>query len=416
MTVLSAILYLLLCTAGSAVLTRALMADSGHDDVVSRCLTWTVMFFAIFFGGFHALGYVNLFTDLPVVDSLSGAAVVLVAFVGFRLWPAKRTTGLAERTEANAQRRHDFVKRSLLPGNALSRTLTMAGVLILVLIVVMLGVGFPRGYEAQGYHLPIGVHMFQSHSLKVWRVWDTVFFHTLPANASIYFGFLLALAPEHLVAPAGLVFLVVSAVAVYGIGRATGADETACVLAALGLVTVPIVVAPATDAVSDVGGMAFLAAAIYFVVSRPAGRLRDLVLSGLAAGLSFGFKSLHLPAIAFLFLVVFLQTWNHFVTLATPKRLWITTQALSVFLAATLATSGFWLVRNYVQLGNPLYPVHFRFFDVLGWTTGGLPEALMPPIWVRSPAEWFVYPWVEWMNPGESVASKPWLGRTSAPF
>ena len=64
--------------------------------------------------------------------------------------------------------------------------------------------------------------------------------------------------------------------------------------------TIPILVTPAFEGGSDVGGAAFLAIAIYFAVARPTGRPWDLVLSGLAAGLAFGFKSLHIVGIGFL--------------------------------------------------------------------------------------------------------------------
>jgi hypothetical protein len=393
------------------MLTRSAMRTSGPENVVLRLMTWMAFFFTSFFGGFFIVGYINIATDLPVVDSLYASVVALVVFMGFGLWLAtNRMPGLVKEG-GNAGRSHNFVIQLFLPGNGLSRTLATASIVIFVLIALMLSAGFPRGYEAQAYHLPIAVHIFQAHSLKVWKVWKTVFFHAYPANASIYFGFLLGLTSEHLVAPAGLVFLIPLAVAAYGIGRATGADETASLLSALGLITIPILVAPAFDAVADVGGVAFLAIAIYFAVARPTRRPWDLVLSGLAAGLAFGFKSLHLVGIAFLFLVILLQAWSKPLKHTAVERLWSTIHPLSIFLSSTFATSGFWLVRNYAQLGNPLYPVHLRIFEIFGWTKGDLPyNPQTQLIWVRSSAEWLVYPWVEWLRPGENVFSKHGLG------
>ena len=55
------------------------------------------------------------------------------------------------------------------------------------------------------------------------------------SERELYFGFLLGLTSEHLVAATGLVFLIPLAVATYGIGRATGADETASLLSVSGL-------------------------------------------------------------------------------------------------------------------------------------------------------------------------------------
>jgi hypothetical protein len=68
-------------------------------------------------------------------------------------------------------------------------------------------------------------------------------------------------------------------------------------------------------------------------------------------------------------------------------------------------------VRNYVQLGNPLYPVHLWIFEIFGWTKGSLPyDPQTQLIYVRSSAEWLVYPWVEWLRPGEDVFHKHGLG------
>ena len=411
MIVFSSIFYLLVCAVGSAMLTKLVISTSRSEDIVLRLMTWMTIFFTSFFGGFYVLGYINIATGLAIVDSLYASVVALVVFIGFGLWFASRRMPGFVKAGGNAGQSHNFLIQLSLPGNRLSRTLGKVSVVIFGLIALMLSAGFPRGYEAQAYHLPIAVHIFQAHSLKIWKVWKTIFFHTYPANASIYYGFLLGTISEHVVAAAGLFFLALLAVAAYGIGRATGADETASLLSALGLVTIPILVAPAFDAVADVGGVAFLAMAIYFVVSRPTRQTWDLALAGLAAGLAFGFKSLHLVGIVFLLLVILLQAWSKPLKHASLDRIWSTIRPLSIFLAFTFATSGFWLVRNYVQLGNPLYPVNLPIFEIFGWTKGDLshhPQTQL--IWVRSSAEWLVYPWVEWLRPEESVFFKHGLG------
>jgi hypothetical protein len=409
----ASIIYLLVCGMGSAMLTRWAMSRSGPGNGVLRFETWTVFFFTSFFGGFYILGYINLATDFPVVDSLFASVIALVVFTGFGLRLVKKMPGLLRQGE-NSGRSHNAVMQLSLPGNTLTRTLAMASIVIFALIALMLIAGFPRGYEPQSYHLPVAVHIFQVHSLKVWSVWTTDFTHAFPANASIYFGFLLGLVSEHLVAAAGLVFLIPLGVGAYGIGRATGADETASLLSSLGLVTIPILVAPAFEAGSDVGGAAFLAIAIYFAVARPSGRQWDLVLSGLAAGLAFGFKSLHLIGIAFLFLVILRQAWSQSLQGTALERLWGTVRAPSLFLASTFATSGFWLVRNYVQLGNPLYPVYVPMFGILGWTKAMDFAAITSQnwqfAWVNSSAEWFVYPWLERLRASEDVFHKHGLG------
>jgi hypothetical protein len=368
---------------------------------------WTVFCFATFTVGFHILGYIDLVTDFRVVDPGLGSVILSVllglVFYGMKKWPAPVS-------EVAAKSRFYSAGRPFLPGNRLARSLTVTIIAILTAIALMLCAGFPRGYEAEAYHLPIGVHIFQAHSLKVWRVWETTFAHTFPANASLYFGYLLGFLPEHLVAMAGMVFLVPMGVASYGIARATGADDTASVLASLGLLTIPILLNPAFEAGSDVGGAAFLAVAIYFALKRPTGRQWDLIIAGLAGGLAFGFKSLHLIGMVFVALIVLCQAWNASEGHAVRRRLWRLAHPVVILLAATFLTAGFWPIRNYAELGNPLYPVYSPFFKLLGWKESWdfarVSNGTRQFGWVRSSAEWFVYPWIEWA----SGPDKPGLG------
>src|SRR4029077_7454946 len=75
--------------------------------------------------------------------------------------------------------------------------------------------------------------------------------------------------------------------------------------------------------------------------------------------------------------------------------------AAGLFLALVLAMASPWLVRNQRDFHNPLYPVYVGgVSNLLGWP--GAPDVdyvqrrAFQFEWVRSPAEWLVYPWVEW--------------------
>src|SRR5947207_15383871 len=106
MNIFSSIFYLLVCVAGSNMLTRWATRTSGSENVLLRCMTWMAVFFTSFFGGFYILGYINIATDLPVVDSLYASAVALVVFIGFGVWLPKRMPGLLKE-EGNTRRSHD---------------------------------------------------------------------------------------------------------------------------------------------------------------------------------------------------------------------------------------------------------------------------------------------------------------------
>src|SRR6266436_2692648 len=137
MNIFPSIFYLLVCVAGSNMLTRWATSTSGPANVVLRCMTWMAVFFTSFFGGFFIVGYINIITDLPVVDPLYASVVALVVFIGFRLWLAKRVPGLGKE-EGNTRRSHNFAIQLSLPGNGVGRTLAMGSIVIFVLIALML--------------------------------------------------------------------------------------------------------------------------------------------------------------------------------------------------------------------------------------------------------------------------------------
>jgi hypothetical protein len=376
--------------------------NAGHGTATG--LAWIVLLFSVFYGVFSILGFVNLFTGLPVVRSVYGCAVV---FSGWLITEAvsRRHSNSYNRVILK-QNRLAILRNMFLSGSGIVKGLTILTVAGFGVLGIMVAAGFPRGYEAQGYHLPIAVNIFQTGSLNVWTVWNTPFLHAFPANASIFYGFLLTFLSEHLVATTGLLFLLLLGIAEYAISQEITADENASILAALGIVTSPLITLPALDAVADVGGAAFFAISIYFTLSANARPFYRSTLGGLAAGIAFGFKSLHLVGIAYLLLVWLLQV--HRLTIcerSRSTRIFKMAKGIAPFSFAFLSMSGFWLVRNYVELHNPLYPVHLSFFNLLGWPKAedfaSISLEDQQFYWVRSSFEWLAYPWVEGLRDGK---------------
>jgi hypothetical protein len=242
---------------------------------------------------------------------------------------------------------------------------------------------------------------------------------TFPANASLYYGFLLAFLPERAVAAAEMPLLFLLLAALYGLGRATGADREASVVATCGAVTIPIVAFSSLECGADIGGIAFLAAAVFFALTRDVARNANVALAGLAAGIAFGFKSLHLVGAAFLLLAVAARRFASGGPTAARGRKG--TLAAGLFGTTFLALAGVWLARNGLRLGNPLYPVGIPAFSkFLGWRMAPdidyAARGTMQLEWVRSSAGWLVYPWVEGHIHAENFKHSSGLGAFFAGF
>ena len=413
MRTIASVIYLFTCVVFASLSARQLMGWSEEKDSVTTFLAWVVCFFTLFFGGYYVLGFLNLAFNFPVVNLYYGSGVALVVLgVSCLYFPEMRSV-LMKRDHYYGRVRN-VIDGFSMPGKGLSRALTITTFFTFVLISLMIIVGFPRGFEASAYHLPLAVNIIQSQSLKIW---DTSFLHTHPANASIYYSFLLGFISEHLVALSNLVFVVPLVVATYGVSRAIGADKIASLLASIGILSIPMIGIAAFETEADLGGVTFLAIAIFFTIGKSNHPLSHQVLGGLAAGLAFGFKSLHVISAAFLFfLILLLACWKSRDKL--PRNGFSSTfYPALIFLMCFFVMAGFWLLRNEVQLGNPLYPVYLPLFDTFGWRKAPDIDYLHRSQtldtqfeFVRSSIEWYAYPWLEWHYIGQNYKGSSGLG------
>ncbi len=136
-----------------------------------------------------------------------------------------------------------------------------------------------------------------------------------------------------------LPFLALLGAAVYAIGVELRAPRPAAVLGAALLVAMPIVVRPAiTHAMPDTVLLATFAAGVLFLLRG------DLLLAGVGLGLAFGTKWYGVTCVAALLLV-----WA--VARRPPVR------DVARLSAIVVLFGGFWLLRNWVEGGNPVFPV-----------------------------------------------------------
>lgn len=382
--------------------------SNSPPDGIATLLAAVVVTVSVFLGAFFLLGFVELATGRQMVRTSFATGIVLIVLILLAVRLRKsgdlvasdpgesRTTGKSLGARIVA-----FIKAG---PSAQAAALQF---LALVILSVILLPAFPRGFEAGAKHLPIGLHFFQNHTLLMW---DTVQSHNYPANGSIYFGFLLSFLPERAVSLSNVPILVPMLAAIFGLAKLVGADSKASLWSVVGLLTVPLISYNILELEVDLAGVAFLAIAVYFVAAKPQSWPSWPVLAGLSVGIAYGVKAVHLISAIYLGLVLllaFVLERNN--TVPVNKRL----QPIFAFSIAALAITSYWLVRNYLLLQNPMYPVHMPFFDLLGWTGKSSADVSMSDFqqeWVRSSGEWLLYPWLEWHFLGQNFKATAGLG------
>lgn len=374
--------YLLLCGWIAARLARRFGTE--------RRLVAVAVFSGALFLPFHLLGVFELLTGVPAATTPNAALLLLAAAPALRRVPP---TLLAP---PRPRGHWGWLPR-----------LTLA---VFALAALLLACGRPRGYEVMAYHLPLAVHQLQTGSLMAW---DGHFPHTFPANASVLWAILLGGLPERLVSAANLFLLVPLVLAVDALCRLADADLRASLAACCGMLGVPMIAFSAVELGADIGGIAFAALAMCFVLS-PLRPTVAMALAGLCMGLALGFKSLHLISALAIGLVACARGGDGRGGVRAGHlraRLWHAT----VFGGVALLSGGFWMLRNAVMLGNPLHPVDVPLVGALfGWLPAADFDASLRRLteleWVDHAWQWLVYPWTEPQRYGQNFKHSSGLG------
>jgi hypothetical protein len=374
----------LIVLLASACIALRLAPSLCHGaDALTRAQVYVLLGAAAFFLAFHLLGAAQLLWDIRIV-TVGHAALLLGAAALAVAWLPRQPRGMAAPWSLR------------LPG-----TVPRATAAVYALTGAMLVCAFPQGYEVLAYHLPAAVAMLQTHSLQAW---DGSFPHTFPANASVLAAFLLAAGPERLVSAMNLLWLPPLALATYGLCRLADADRRAALLATGGLLSVPMVAFSIAEPSADIGGLTMVALALYCALCRQLPRHAGPVLAGLAAGLAFGFKSLHLIGALLVGGLICVRHWRDGAV-----------RAGTLYSAALFLTAGFWLARNALAYGNPLFPVVPPLVGTwLGWRPAADVDFALRHAtqfeWVATPAQWLIYPWQEPHRWGQNFKHSAGLG------
>lgn len=281
--------------------------------------------------------------------------VALALLIGARICPA----GPATPTERSPQPAREAV--------GWDRLLAAYGVVAFAIWVLLAGLqqlhAEPLGFDATSAYLPTAARWIQSGS--IWEISDWLpnfFFGASPGNGSVLvLSWLLPWKNEFLAHLAIYPFVAMTVVAIHAVCRELGAPRSTAALIGVTATAAPVIVQPGLiNGLLDPVLYAMFATGIMFLVrhSRTA-RQSDLLLAGTALGIAFGTKYYGFTAVPALITVWVLAQAGARVPLRLLAR------RVALVLAPVLLFGGIWMVRNWVDTGNPLFPVRV---EVLGIT------------------------------------------------
>jgi hypothetical protein len=219
------------------------------------------------------------------------------------------------------------------------------------------------------FHLPNVAGWIESGSF--WRLDQ---FNPLLANGDypnngdvVFLALVQAFENDAFVRLLNLPWLALAALSVYAIARELRAPRATSVLLGAVFASLPVVTLAVHDgAKTDPILMAAFGTGCLFLLRHfRNGRTSELVLAGLALGIAFGTKWYGISTV-----VVVLAVWVASSLLAR-RSLGLVAQQGAALAALVAAGGGFWLVRNLVESGNPLFPVKVQ---VLGATIFDAPR------------------------------------------
>jgi hypothetical protein len=243
------------------------------------------------------------------------------------------------------------------------------------------------GFDALSAYMPTVATWMESGS--IWQIADWVpnaFFGAGPGNGSlIVLSATLPWSNDFLGHLAMYPYIVLVAVALYALARELGAPGPTAVLLALMVTAVPVVVQPGlTRGLLDPVMYSMLAIGAVFLIRHDRSAARaDLVIAGLALGICFGTKFYGYTVVAAVVAIWMVARLLRGIDLGRVVR------ELAGLGALILAAGGIWMVRNWVETGNPLLPLSI---EPLGITLFDAPSDPQRPFFGFTIADYLAEP------------------------
>jgi hypothetical protein len=289
-----------------------------------------------------ALGSFNILTieTILVINLvILGAAVLLLRFkcANFRL--------------SNADSKVSF--------NGLSKFNQVLISLILGFALVKLAINLvnpPFGWDSLNYHFPFAVEWLKNHNLSVPIVIsDNPCPSYYPLNGClIYLWYIFPFSNSFLADLGQAPFFIMSLFCLYNICRKLGVSKQFSFFASVLMAATPNYFKQLSIAYVDVMVCAWFLMAVNFLLNlRQASDFKNSFLFGLCVGMLTGTKTIAcayaiVPVLFFLYLIF-------------PKKNTLSgVFKLVIFLAAVFLIGSFWYIRDFLETGNPVYPLTLK--------------------------------------------------------
>lgn len=238
---------------------------------------------------------------------------------------------------------------------------------ILLIVAVLAGFGLvklfinlvnpPFGWDDLNYHFTFPVEWLKHGDLNIpITVFDDPSPSYYPINASLLFFWLIAPLKNVFLADLGqLPFFVLAAFAAYGLARKMGLNKEFSFSAAGLFFLVPNFFKQLKIAYVDVIVAAlFLIALNCLFLLRKEFSLRNILIYSMGLGLLLGTKTVALP-----YSLLLLMPFVYYAA-KNPNKAYL----LLISLAVIISLGGFTYIRNFLEAGNPLYPLNLKVMGI----------------------------------------------------
>ena len=288
-----------------------------------------------------------------IVGSLglfSGVLWAAIFFIGWLGWMFARRALVA----TNARR----IGPALRNLSATEKLLAFYLLLVWALVFV-LSLAPPSGadYDSLVYHLAAPAQY--SHA---GRIGELRFDHHsyFPFTMEMLYGVALQLRGPVFAKLFHWLMLPLGALVLVALGNRAG-SRVGGLLAACLFTSLPMTLVEASTAYVDLGFAAFVVAAVLCFAGAPTkNRLHNLAWSGAFCGFALGTKYFGWLILGFLGIWLLIETLK---TRPTHGA-----RGILIFASLALTLGGAWYVRNWIWVGNPVYPFAYGVFGGRGWT------------------------------------------------